>query len=46
MSKRIFTATIFTVFAMGLVLMPFCAQQAQAGMLSLHHLPTIAVGEA
>jgi iron(III) transport system substrate-binding protein len=30
MSKRIFTATIFTVFSMGLLLMPFCAEQAQA----------------
>ncbi len=30
MRKRIFTATIFTVFSMGLLLMPFCAEQAQA----------------
>jgi len=30
MSKRIFTATIFAVFSMGLLLMPFCAEQVQA----------------
>ncbi len=30
MSKRIFTATIFTVFSMGLLLMPFWAEQVQA----------------
>jgi iron(III) transport system substrate-binding protein len=30
MRKRIFTATIFTVFSMGLLLMPFCAEQVQA----------------
>jgi len=30
MRKRIFTATIFAVFSMGLLLMPFCAVQAQA----------------
>ena len=30
MSKRIFAVTIFTVFSMGLLLMPFCAGQAQA----------------
>jgi iron(III) transport system substrate-binding protein len=30
MSKRIFTAAIFTVFSMGLLLVPFCAEQVQA----------------
>jgi ABC-type sugar transport system substrate-binding protein len=30
MSKKIFTAAIFSVFAMGLVLMPFSADHAQA----------------
>ena len=30
MSKRIFAVTIFTVFLMGLLLMPFCAVQTQA----------------
>jgi len=30
MSKKIFAVTIFTVFSMGFLLMPFCAVQAQA----------------
>ena len=30
MSKRIFTATIFIVFSIGLLLMPFCAEQVRA----------------
>ena len=30
MRKRIFAVTIFAVFSMALLLMPFCAGQAQA----------------